>query len=121
MGIAAGVAQGSVQASQVNRAQHRQQTDSAADAQRVRDRIKAHLNALDEGDEANLISQVQVDEGQADGRRGGAGDGWQNAEPQAAAAEEVVEGGTAEAMSVEATADEDDKKERLYRHLDVTG
>jgi len=60
--IAGSVAQGSLQVQQVSRALHRQTTDAAAEARQIRDRVDAHLAALDEGDEANPLSQLRIDE-----------------------------------------------------------
>lgn len=60
--IAGSVAQGSLQAQQISRALHRHNTDTAAEAKRLRERIDAHLEAVDEGDEANLISQLRIDD-----------------------------------------------------------
>lgn len=60
--IVASVAQGSLQAQQVSRANHRQQTDTAAEARRVREQLDAHFAALDEGDEATLLSKLHVDD-----------------------------------------------------------
>lgn len=60
--IVGSVAQGSLQAQQVSRANHRQQTDTAAEARRVRELLDAHFAALDEGDEATLLSKLHVDD-----------------------------------------------------------
>ena len=60
--IVGSVAQGSLQAQQVSRANHRQQTDPAAEARRVREQLNAHFAALDEGDEATLLSKLRVDD-----------------------------------------------------------
>jgi hypothetical protein len=112
LGIAGGVAQGSAQAREVSRALHRQQTDESADARRVRERLNAHLDALDEGDEANAISELHVDDQvpqrQPDQheREGGA--------PRPPAAEVPAETPVAESKDEPAG-------DRLYRHLDVTG
>ncbi len=111
LGIVGGVAQGSAQARDVSRAIHRQQTDESADAKRVRERLNAHLDGLDEGDEASAISELRIDD-QVPQRQPDQHDREEAAKPQAS---EMVE---------EPLPDQPAKNEpagdRLYRHLDVT-
>ena len=107
--IVGSVAQSTLQAQQVSRANHRQQTDTAAEARKVRELLEAHFAALDEGDEATLLSQLHVDEQVPEREHS----------PDEFEAEKKPAG---EDQPAEASAEitPDDEAEPVHRHLDVT-
>jgi hypothetical protein len=120
LGIAAGVAQGSVQAREISRALHRQATEAPSDARRIRDRLNAHLDGLDEGDDANTLSELHVDD-QVPQRGQDHHDKHEREEKPAAPPDEEPAIADQAKDASEDHPPKDAPGDRLYRHLDVTG
>ncbi|MEX2213711.1 MAG: hypothetical protein WD768_06265 [Phycisphaeraceae bacterium] len=112
MGIAGSVAQSSVQAGHVSKAQHRARTDQAADARKVREKLSEHFEAVEEGDEANLVSKVRVDEDVPEHDHHPDQERHAKHEAKDVAADEEAE--------EPAKDSESPAKQDLYRHVDFT-
>lgn len=110
-GSAAGVAQTGLQAQQVARQRDKRETQSAADARRMRDLLEVHFLALEEGDESQDLAKLRID-GQVPDHPGGR---EQPQSPSRKPAQTLPE----EASPSADQSDEPTSSDALYRHLDI--
>jgi len=113
-GIAAGVAQTSLQSQQVARERDRKKAQDDESAKRVQEQFDAHLHALEDVNKVESVDRLQVDGHLSQDQPGGQ-------EPPADQADEsrLEESGDTGSLppGVPTSASDD----RLYHHLDVKG
>ena len=120
-GVAAGVAQASLQAQQVARDRDRKKTEEDQSARRLRESFEAHLHQLEDAHQVEAIDRLTIEGHLPQDRLEQNSDKSQGEDPTDTDSGDEPNVDTPTSGQVHSSAKVSDSEGTLYHHLDVKG